>query len=149
MICKKCVLRNFAKFRGKHLCQSLFLNKGAGLRHEALIQVFSSEFSEISKNTFYYRAPLAAASGIRPCCFHRKIEISIRVELSCSKNIVLFASMKTLSQNDEKCFFFHLKISFHSQDTSIFVLTFWPCRKNCLIRKLRLIFEFMTSQPGE
>ena len=26
------VLRNFAKFTGKHLCQSLFFNKGAGLR---------------------------------------------------------------------------------------------------------------------
>ena len=31
-ILKKCVLRNFAKFTGKHLCQSLFLNKFAGLR---------------------------------------------------------------------------------------------------------------------
>ena len=28
---KKGVLKNFAKFRGKHLCQSLFLNKVAGL----------------------------------------------------------------------------------------------------------------------
>ena len=31
MFCKKCVLRNFAKFTGKRLCQSLFLNKVAGL----------------------------------------------------------------------------------------------------------------------
>ena len=30
--CKKGVLRNFAKFIGKHLCQSLFFNKVAGLR---------------------------------------------------------------------------------------------------------------------
>ena len=29
---KKVVLRNFAKFKGKHLCQSLFFNKVAGLR---------------------------------------------------------------------------------------------------------------------
>ena len=29
---KKVVLRNFAKFTGKHLCQSLFLNKIASLR---------------------------------------------------------------------------------------------------------------------
>ena len=29
---KKSVLRNFAKFTGKHLCQSLFFNKVAGLR---------------------------------------------------------------------------------------------------------------------
>ena len=31
-VCKKGVLRNFAKFRGKHLSQSLFVNKVAGLR---------------------------------------------------------------------------------------------------------------------
>ena len=29
--CKNVVLRNFAKFTGKHLCQSLFFNKVAGL----------------------------------------------------------------------------------------------------------------------
>ena len=29
---KKGVLKNFAKFTGKHLCQSLFFNKFAGLR---------------------------------------------------------------------------------------------------------------------
>ena len=29
---KKGVLKNFAKFTGKHLCQRLFLNKVAGLR---------------------------------------------------------------------------------------------------------------------
>ena len=27
VFCKKGVLRNFKKFTGKHLCQSLFLNK--------------------------------------------------------------------------------------------------------------------------
>ena len=27
MFCKKGVLRSFSKFTGKHLCQSLFLNK--------------------------------------------------------------------------------------------------------------------------
>ena len=29
---KKAVLKNFAKFTGKHLCRSLFFNKVAGLR---------------------------------------------------------------------------------------------------------------------
>ena len=48
VFCKKGVLRNFAKFTGKHLCQSLFFNKVAGL--------------EISKNTFFHRTPLVAAS---------------------------------------------------------------------------------------
>ena len=30
VFCKKDVLRNFVKFTGKHLCQSLFFNKVAG-----------------------------------------------------------------------------------------------------------------------
>ena len=34
--CKKGVIRNFAKVTGKHLCQSLFLNKVAGLRPTTL-----------------------------------------------------------------------------------------------------------------
>ena len=39
---KKGVLRNFTKFTGKHLCQSL----------KTLAQVYSCEFCEISNNTF-------------------------------------------------------------------------------------------------
>ena len=44
VFCKKDVLRSFAKFSGKHLCQS------------------SCEFFKISKNTFSYRTPQVAAS---------------------------------------------------------------------------------------
>ena len=53
---KKGVLRNFVKFTGKHLCQSLFLNKVEVLCNfikETLAQVFSRGFCEISKNTFF------------------------------------------------------------------------------------------------
>ena len=46
---KKGVLRNFAKFTGKHLCQSLFFNKVVGLK---IPQVFSCKFCDIYKNTF-------------------------------------------------------------------------------------------------
>ena len=35
VFCKTGVLRNFAKFTGKHLCQSIFFDKVAGLRPEA------------------------------------------------------------------------------------------------------------------
>ena len=35
---KKDVLKNFAKFTGKHLSQSLFLNKVAGLRPATLLK---------------------------------------------------------------------------------------------------------------
>ena len=34
------------------------------LRKKTLAQVFSCEFCEIDKNTFYYRTPLVAASGV-------------------------------------------------------------------------------------
>ena len=38
VFCKKEVLENFAKFKGKHLCQSLFFNKVAGLRPATLFK---------------------------------------------------------------------------------------------------------------
>ena len=38
VFCKRGVLRSFAKFTGKHLCQSLFLHKVAGLRTAILLK---------------------------------------------------------------------------------------------------------------
>ena len=42
VLCKKGALKNFAKFTGKHLCQSLFLNKVAGLSlpKQKIVQIF-------------------------------------------------------------------------------------------------------------
>ena len=40
VLCKKVVLRNFTKFTGKpgkHLCQSLFFNKVAGMRQSGAV----------------------------------------------------------------------------------------------------------------
>ena len=60
VLLKKGVLRNFTKFTGKHLCQSLFLNKFAVLKpahfikKETIAQVFSSEFCEPLDNCFCY-----------------------------------------------------------------------------------------------
>ena len=56
----KGVLRNFAKFTEKHLRQSLFFNKVAGLSlqlylKETLAQVFSYEFCEVTKNIFFWK----------------------------------------------------------------------------------------------
>ena len=55
VFCKNCALKIFAKFTEKHLCQSLFFNKVAGL-------VFSCEYCKIFKNSFFYRPPPVAAS---------------------------------------------------------------------------------------
>ena len=45
---KKRVLRNFTKFRRKHLCQSLFFNKLAGLRHRC----FPVHFAKFLRTPF-------------------------------------------------------------------------------------------------
>ena len=55
---KIAVLKNFVKFIGKHLCQSLLFNKVAGLRPTTLLKRDSGigvfcEFCEIFKITFF------------------------------------------------------------------------------------------------
>ena len=75
----KGVLRNFAKFTGKHLYQSFFFNTVAGacsfIKKETLAQVFSCESCEISKNAFCYRTPPVAAS----VCCRRKVA-TVKIE---------------------------------------------------------------------
>ena len=63
MFCKKGVLRNFAKFTGTPVPESLF-NKAAGLgmRKETLAQVFPFKLFKISENAFSYRTPPVAVS---------------------------------------------------------------------------------------
>ena len=70
VFCKKGVLRNFAKFLGKHLYQSLFFIEVAGgacnfTKKDTLAQVFSCEFCETFKSIFSYWTPPVAASEIR------------------------------------------------------------------------------------
>ena len=47
LFCKRGILKNFAKFTGKRLCQRLKKKK------ESLAQVFSFDFCEISENTIF------------------------------------------------------------------------------------------------
>ena len=65
-VVKKGVPRNFAKFIGKHLCQSLFFDSSRPqtsnfIKKETLAQVFSCE-CEIYKNTFFTEHFWMAAS---------------------------------------------------------------------------------------
>ena len=50
-------------------------------------------------------------------------------------------------KNDQKCFLFNLKHFFRSQRYLNFYLDFLVIEKTGLIRKIRLITNFMTSQP--
>ena len=65
---KKDVLRNFAKFTGKYLCQSLFFNKVTGLRHATLLKnrfwhrCFLMNFAKFLRTPFVTKKPLMAAS---------------------------------------------------------------------------------------
>ena len=58
VFCEKGVLRNFAKFTGKHLCKSLFFNKVAGLRPATLLKkrlwhrCFSVNFAKFLRTPF-------------------------------------------------------------------------------------------------
>ena len=54
---KKGVLKNFAIFTEKHLCQSLFLCCNF-IKNETLAQEFSCEFCKIFKIIFFHRTPL-------------------------------------------------------------------------------------------
>ena len=56
---KKGVLKNYAKFTGKHLAWPEAWNF---IKKETLAQVFSCEFCEIFKNAFFHRTPLVAVS---------------------------------------------------------------------------------------
>ena len=70
MFCKRSVLKHFAKFTGKHLCQSLIFNKIRPevftnfIKKEALGQMFSCKFCENFNNIFSYRTPTGASVAI-------------------------------------------------------------------------------------
>ena len=59
VFCKKGVLRNLAKFTGKHLCQRLFFNKVAGLRLATLLKnslwhrCFPVNFAKFLRTSFF------------------------------------------------------------------------------------------------
>ena len=65
VFCKKGVLRNFAKFTGKHLCQSLFFNRPTALLKKRLWhRCFPMNFAKFLTALLFHRTPLVAASGV-------------------------------------------------------------------------------------
>ena len=103
---KKGVLKNFAKFIGKHLCQSLFFNKVAGgacnfIKKENLARVFSCKFCEISKNTLFteylwttaYRERIFCNNSLQKGFLHRS---SLTFYLVCHRYVLVFNSLKQI-----------------------------------------------------
>ena len=64
---EKGVLKNFAKFTGKHLCQSLFFNKVVGVRSVTLLKKrlwhkrSPVHFMQFLRTPFFYKTPLVPA----------------------------------------------------------------------------------------
>ena len=64
------LVRNFAKFTGKRLCQTLFFDKVAGMGPANLLKMslwlvcFPVNFAKFLRTHFFYRKPLVAASKI-------------------------------------------------------------------------------------
>ena len=85
VFCKKGVPENFAKFKGKHLCQILFFNEVA----ETLAQVFCCEFCKIFKNTFFHRLPPVAASSLMYFQFTFCVQVDTKVTLLVSGMLVV------------------------------------------------------------
>ena len=73
MLCKKDVLRNFAKF----------------IKKETLSELFSCEFCKISNNTFSYRTRPVAASDISANIFCHVDNYIIEKHGSKEKNIII------------------------------------------------------------
>ena len=95
---KKCVLRNFAIFTGKHLCQSLFLNKVAALRCADQLTGFY-----IRGNTGIYW-----------------VKGYLREKTTTSQNLPSEAQVKN--------FLFRGKVMFHSRGTKVYVFSAIPWR---------------------
>ena len=69
VFCRKGIVRNFAKFTGKHLHQILFLKKVADVRPATLLKrlwyrCFPVNFKKFLRTSFFYRT-LVPASGTR------------------------------------------------------------------------------------
>ena len=83
---KKDVLRNFTKFTGKHLCQSLFFKEVAGLRPATLLKkrpwhrCFPVKFVKFLRTPFFTKHLRATASD---CSTHIIFIINLRWLLVC------------------------------------------------------------------
>ena len=84
VFCKEGVLRNYAKFIGKYLCQSLFFNKVAGLRLAILLKkrlwhrCLPLNFCKVSKNTLIEHLRKTASKCCRRFLFKEFSKVTPR-----------------------------------------------------------------------
>ena len=138
----QCKISRFSFLIKRHLQKHRFLYMG-----EYDVKNYSnSDVLKYLKITTFFFAFFTIAAELKTTWNWTKNKFKVGLSLS-KKNYFYLLQWKPF-KNNEKRFLFHLKSSFHSQDIWIFVLTFWSCRGNGLIRKIRLISKFLTQQPG-
>ena len=71
----------------------------------------------------------------------------LKLDSHLPKKILLICFNDSASKLMKNAFYFILEALFVLKIFN-FVLTFWACRKNGLIRKIKLISKSMTSEPG-
>ena len=113
------------------------------IKKETVAQVFSCEFCEIFQNTFFIEhlrwlpPTMTVISNKLKKYFiidiYSLASIPVRF-IEIIRSTLFLANWKDF-KNDEKCFLFLLKSSFHSQDISIFVLIFCSCRKTAWLER--------------
>ena len=87
---KKGVLRNLAKFTGKHLCQSLFFTKVAGFRPVTLLKkrlrhrCFPVNFAKLLRTPFLQNSSQRTASKYRRHRFPKSLHVTLQAETFAS-----------------------------------------------------------------
>ena len=120
MFYKKGVLRNFTKFTGKHLCQSLFFNKVAGLRPASLSKkrLWHRCFPvlcEISKNTVFTEH-LQTTASVKCSLSKTKVKVAWTLSLHCRHSSICVRHLPLLLQLFLKYLKVHLKSKMTSKD---------------------------------
>ena len=75
---------------------------------------------------------------IKPVNKFSELKVGFSPSWKISRKICVICLIESLLKMMNKCFLFHLKSSFHSQDIYVFVTTFWSCRKSSLSREITL-----------
>ena len=83
VFCKNGVLRDFAKFTGKHLCKSLFFNKVAGLRPATLLNLICIKWLPGDPSTIFL-ATIFTSKNARKLRFHVFLHFSTRTHMILS-----------------------------------------------------------------
>ena len=79
VFCKKSVLRDFAKFTGKHLCQSLFINNFAD--QVTLAQVFTVNFATFWRTPFLTEHLWWLPLVLQNRCFYKFPDINQKISV--------------------------------------------------------------------